>query len=228
MGTISVSLPSDGQTADASDYNTPINTIVNEFNGNIDNANIKTGAAIAGSKLASASVTATQIDFGGAGVGVWFEEIARTTLSVAGDTISVTSIPARKHLRIVVLLINSGQIDATMRFNNDSGANYSQQGSSNFGAGADITSATSQAMDAGTPSAVGYHTLEIMNVATSVKIGIFRTVDAVDTSAATAPDSRTSFWKWANTSDQISRVDVLNAGTGDFAIGSEVIVLGHD
>lgn len=53
MATISVSLPSDGTTADVSDYNTPITTIVNEFNGNIDNDNIKTAAAISTAKLAS-------------------------------------------------------------------------------------------------------------------------------------------------------------------------------
>lgn len=53
MGTINVSLPSDGTTADVSDYNTPINTIVTEINGNLDNANVKTGAAIATAKLAT-------------------------------------------------------------------------------------------------------------------------------------------------------------------------------
>jgi len=53
MGTVTVSLPSDGSTADVGDYNTPITTLVNEFNGNIDNANIKTGAAIATSKIAT-------------------------------------------------------------------------------------------------------------------------------------------------------------------------------
>lgn len=52
MATISVSLPSDGQTIDAADYNTPINTIVSEINGNLDNANIKAGAAIDRSKIA--------------------------------------------------------------------------------------------------------------------------------------------------------------------------------
>jgi hypothetical protein len=41
MGTISVTTPSDGTTADVSDYNTPINTIVNTLNGNIDADNLK-------------------------------------------------------------------------------------------------------------------------------------------------------------------------------------------
>lgn len=55
MGTVSLSLPSDGTTADVADYNVPITTLANEFNGNIDDANIKTGAAIATSKLADDS-----------------------------------------------------------------------------------------------------------------------------------------------------------------------------
>jgi hypothetical protein len=61
MGTVSVSLPSDGETIEAADYNTPINTIVNEINGNISNANISASAAISGSKLASGGVGTTQI-----------------------------------------------------------------------------------------------------------------------------------------------------------------------
>lgn len=53
MSQINVSLPSDGTTADVADYNTPVNTIVNDYNGNIDNSNLAAGAAIATSKLAT-------------------------------------------------------------------------------------------------------------------------------------------------------------------------------
>jgi hypothetical protein len=61
MGNLSVSLPSDGQTIDSADYNTPINTIVNDYNGNIDNSNIAAAAAIAGSKLADGGITTAKI-----------------------------------------------------------------------------------------------------------------------------------------------------------------------
>lgn len=53
MGTVSLSLPSDGSTGTVSQYNTPLTTLQTEFNGNIDNNNIKASAAIATSKLAS-------------------------------------------------------------------------------------------------------------------------------------------------------------------------------
>lgn len=46
MGTVSVSLPSDGQTADAADYNVPINTIVAAINGNLDSNNILAGGVV--------------------------------------------------------------------------------------------------------------------------------------------------------------------------------------
>ena len=46
MATISVSLPSDGQTIDAADYNVPINTIVAAINGGLDSNNITAGGVV--------------------------------------------------------------------------------------------------------------------------------------------------------------------------------------
>lgn len=69
MATISVSLPSDGTTADVADYNTPITTVVNAINGGLDNDNIKSAAAIDGSKLADKSVTLAKIN-GGSTAGI--------------------------------------------------------------------------------------------------------------------------------------------------------------
>lgn len=43
MGTISVTLPSDGDTIDAADVNNPLNTIVNVINGSLDSNNISDG-----------------------------------------------------------------------------------------------------------------------------------------------------------------------------------------
>lgn len=59
MGTVSVTNITDGTTADAADVNSQINAILAEFNGGIDNTNIDSAAAIAGSKLADNSINLT-------------------------------------------------------------------------------------------------------------------------------------------------------------------------
>lgn len=229
MAQVSVSLPADGSTADVADYNTPINALVNDYNSNIDNSNIATAAAIAGSKLANSSVPAGKIDFGGAGVGVWWEEVGRTTLSVAGDTISVTGIAARKYLKILISLVNTGgSLTNTLRFNNDSANNYTLRYSDD---GAAHTTSGSQSGIALFVAAQGFPfwaTLDVVNILANEK-QLFGVVIGQNTAgAANVPGVREHFDKWANTAAQISRVDVINTGTGDYAIGSEVIVLGHN
>lgn len=59
MGVISVSLPSDGTTADVSDYNTPITTIVNAINGNLDSSNI---SSLSGTKITAGTLSGSALD----------------------------------------------------------------------------------------------------------------------------------------------------------------------
>jgi hypothetical protein len=62
MGQVSLTLPSDGTTIEAADVNNPFNSLLNEFNGNIDDNNIKSGANIAGTKLNANSLPPTAYD----------------------------------------------------------------------------------------------------------------------------------------------------------------------
>lgn len=55
MSLISFTSISDGSTAKASQVNTPLSTIYDDYNGNITDANISASAAIALSKLAAAA-----------------------------------------------------------------------------------------------------------------------------------------------------------------------------
>lgn len=228
MGTISVSLPSDGTTADVADHNTPITTIVNEINGNLDNDNIKSAAAIAGSKLASASVTATQIDFGGSGSGIWWQEIGRTTLGSAADVITVSSFTAKKYLKILITTIATGTTSLGVTFNSDTAGNYSRQSIINGAAPADATSQTALGIDGGASAENKLSVLEIINISAQEKIGTVCTTESGGAGAANAPDVSYQNVKWANTSAQITTVTVTNGGTGDYATGSEIIILGHD
>lgn len=98
MGTISVSLPSDGTTADVSDYNTPITTIVNSINGNLDNSNIASGAAISTSKLADdAGITSAKIATNGVGASNLATnaiKLGKTSITSSINTASTTVVQA--------------------------------------------------------------------------------------------------------------------------------------
>lgn len=188
---------------------------------NITDSNVTTA------KIADDAVTDAKLDYPR-----WWQEIARTTLGTAGDTITVSSIPARKYLKILVYAAASGgTLVGTMRFNNDSGANYSQRYSDNGGADSALTSSSNMVIRPGTTVSGGsqYCEVEVINVATYSKFVRGSAVGEITgTGAGNAPSRLEGGWKWANTADQINRVDYINSGTGDFAIGSEVIILGHD
>jgi len=195
----------------------------------IKDSKLATNNSVVTSNITDDSVTAAKIDWAttGAGGGIWWEELGRTTLGSAGDTISVTSIPARRHLRLLIMLINSGSIAVTMRLNNDSGANYAYRTSGNGGADATAVSQTSILLAAA--GSFNYQiTADIVNISTSEKPVIIAVNNPNTAGAANAPGRTEEVAKWANTSSQITQVDVLNGGAGDFAIGSEVVVLGHN
>lgn len=182
-----------------------------------------------GSLETAGSVNSVNVDFGGAGAGIWWEEIGRTTLGSAGDTITVNNIPARKYIEVTILLINSGQLDASVRFNNDSGSNYANIRVPEYGTATDDTSTTSINLDTTTVTSCQYIRLDMINVASVQKYGTAVQVDNGGADAVTtAPNTRVTTFKWNNTTDQVTRIDVLNGGTGDFASGSEVIVRGHN
>lgn len=95
MGIISLSLPSDGTTADASDVNTPFTTIANAINGNLDNANIASGAAISGSKLADNSIdleAKSSVDTGWREVTDSWVYASATTITVPTDATTKYSV----------------------------------------------------------------------------------------------------------------------------------------
>lgn len=194
------------------------------------NGSYLTDASVPTAALADDSVTAAKIDWAstGANGGIWWEELGKTTLSGAGDTITVSSFAARKYLKILVWTLNSGQIEPTVRFNNDSANNYALRVSNNGGADSTSTARSNWTVMVAPSVAPMLFEITVINVATSEKLGVISSVEQNTAGAANAPQRTERVGKWANTTDQITRIDIINAGTGDFAIGSEVRVLGHD
>jgi len=187
------------------------------------------GLNIKDSKLVTAnSVNSTVVDFGGAGAGIWWQEIGRTTLGVAGDTISVASLPSRKYLKLQInVRATGGTINVALRFNNDSGANYAGRYSVNGGADTSAVSQTRYGAQAPNTPANSLAVLEIINVSTVEKF-IVGQIAGSGAGAGSNTDRWETAGKWANTAAVIDRIDLVNEGTGDYAIGSEVIVLGHN
>ncbi len=188
--------------------------------------------AVTTPKILNDAVTAEKIDWAakGADAGIWWEEIGRTTLTVAGGNISIASLPARKYLMLQIHVIGAGTVGIAIQFNNDTGNNYTRRSSNNGGAEAtQVSSARSSSgvtLDSG-ESAFGI--VDIVNVATRVKFIVGSIVtDGAGVAVSVANDRNEWTGKWVNTADLISEIDI-NADTGaDFAIGSEVVVLGHN
>lgn len=159
----------------------------------------------------------------------WWQELGRNTLTVAGDTLSVTSLPARKYLYILLAVQGTGgTISVGIRFNNDSSANYSYRLSANGGADSTGVSDNSALITGATTYANFIFNANIINIAAQEKLMVGWRHNPGTAGAGNLPDRTEHLSKWANTAAQINRIDAVNLGTGDYAIGSELIVLGHN
>lgn len=160
---------------------------------------------------------------------VWWEELGRTTLGVAGDTISVASFAARANLQLIYRVSSTGgTINTRIAFNSDSGANYAWQESTSFAASSNAVSQTIFAPTTAASATSRYGHYEIKNNTAERKLFQGYELDDNAAGAASSVNCKEVFGKWANTSAQITTIALTNVGTGDFAIGSELIVLGHD
>lgn len=181
--------------------------------------------------IADDAITATKIDWSSTGpnAGIWWEELGRTTLSSSGDTITVDNIPARNYLTIIFRAEDTdGTIGGSIRFNNDSGTNYAERYSVSNAADTTATSQTSALFRGGTGAYPQHVVGTVRNLAAEEKVQYWWGVNPNTDGAGNIPNRVEGVMKWANKVNQINRVDVINNGAGDFAIGSEVIVLGHD
>lgn len=210
---------------------------VSEFTGangvTVDGLNIKDGKLNTNSSVVTANITDDAVTDAKLDYPRWWQEIGRTTLSGAGDTITVSSLPARAYLQIrAYCQASGGTLNVGMTFNGDTGNNYAYS-SADLAAGGAIVTVTANAIiavDSGAPvsGSTPIYAIDIFNNSggREKQVNILNQHSAAG--AGTAPTVTLVYGKWANTSAQINSVTFTNVGTGDFAIGSEVVVLGHD
>lgn len=162
----------------------------------------------------------------GADAGIWWEELGRNTLAVAGDSLLVEFTPKR-YLTILIATIPSGVINTIMRFNNDSGSNYAHKYSVDSGASSAAASGNAVDLESSNGTWAGFFQIAIHNFQTAEKFGKAH-ISIGAAGAANTPQDFINAFKWANTASQINRIELLNTGAGSFDIGSQIIVLGHD
>tara|TARA_R110002124_G_scaffold281929_1_gene456694 strand:- start:504 stop:1565 length:1062 start_codon:yes stop_codon:yes gene_type:complete len=173
-------------------------------------------------------IQATSTDFAGipAVSGGWVE-LARTTLGSAGDTIEVGSIPDKRYYMVLWDGINTGNLDDPhLRLGSgsiDTGSNYSSRGDYNGGEQS-LSAQSSILLGKNNGSVRRWGCLYIANKSDKEKLIISNAMQFNDT----YPIPARSVGKWADTSNPLDTLRITNVGTGDFASGSEVVVLGWD
>lgn len=192
----------------------------NNGNGLEDNAIIKR-------HIAAGAIDKTKLDWDSITGGVWWQELGRTTLASASDLISVNSFPAKRWLRVYCVTVGSGIISQAITVNGDTSNNYARRASTNGGGDAIVGSTNNITITNGDSNNTSFIVFDVLNKPGLEKF-IMGSVDLSAVGASTVPPRVEFVAKWANTGAQITTITVTNTNTGDFAVGSEMIILGHD
>ena len=163
----------------------------------------------------------------GGGVGGWVE-LGRTTLGSTADTISVASLADKRYYMILADQRASGDTNSGFRLNGDTGSNYAQRGNFN---GTENTATSNSTLMGNWGSAVStkaFHVGYLANKSDKEKLAIIHKVTQSTAGAGTAPNRQEGVGKHAQTSVAINAVSVTNTDSGDYASGSELVVLGWD
>ena len=159
-----------------------------------------------------------------------WKQLAKNTLSSAGDVLDSGTFTAKDNLMILVIGYKSGSASTEkLQFNADDQDNYAERHSENGG----NDSYSSVAQDHIELSIDGeddeFTVLTVRNTANQEKLVIGHTIARQSgTGASNVPTRWEVVGKWANTSNQITRVQVTNPYGGDLDTGSEMVVLGCD
>lgn len=168
----------------------------------------------------------------GGGGGEFYEVLARTKLTGAADTISV-SFTAKDNLQVLIYDINNGgYVNPKMQFGNDSGidssTNYSNRYSDNGGTDGTTTSQSNIDMRMGELESPAFSWTVLNNLASTEKLLISENCIQNTAGASNATARGEVVAKWSNTSYQTSRIDLVKTASGNFGTDSEIVVLGFD
>ena len=164
--------------------------------------------------------------------GGW-KEVGRTTLGSAGDALTVSSFADKRYYMVLYNAIPSGELTEYMTMGSsgtkDTGSNYVTRVSQEGGSDSTYTSRANivfAAKSGATQPEFGVS--YIANKSDKEKLLIGHSSNAVTAGAGTVPDRSEFVAKHVQTSNPLDVVSFDNTGSGDFASGSECVVLGYD
>lgn len=173
------------------------------------------------SKRISGDAADIQVSSGG------WKELGRTTLGSAADPITVSSLTDKRYYMILHDTSGTTTANFYMRYNNDSGSNYSARISDNDGAEILVTSQNKAHLTGSSDAFKNFGVTYVANMTAKEKLAITHGVDPETAGAATVPTRFERVHKWSNTAAAINSVDVTTTSPTQI-IGSEVVVLGWD
>ena len=193
-----------------------------------NDASFNDGTGIGDDTIDSRHYVAGSVDYEHVGPDLAaYQELADVTLGSAGDSLSSGTITGKNFLRFYAYILTSGAITTQLRFNGDSGNNYSFRYTADNTLGLSVTSSNNIGNFDGLANNPNSVYGEVVNYSGVQKHGWAKSING-SSSAATAPSYVEFYYKWANTSSQITSIGFINTGGGDFAIGSRIVVLGRD
>jgi hypothetical protein len=165
---------------------------------------------------------------GGGAVGGWVE-LGRTTLGSVNSDIDVTSLSDKRYYMILMNGIGySGTANTHLRFNSDSGTNYSYRLSLNGTGDSPGTSSNIATFAHGNGSTNNFGVGYVSNLSSKEKLVLSHNIRQSTAGSGTAPIRSESVSKWANTSSAISGINATTASAATHGTGSECVVLGWD
>ncbi len=154
--------------------------------------------------------------------------------SVEGDGSSAvldSSFTAKKYLWVQAFVDAPTSVNIVAQVGNstiDTGSNYSYRSSGNGASDAIAIGASWLALDAGSPTVPSFMNMFIINNSSNEKLFMVNQVDGNTAGAGTAPDRRETVGKWANTSNQINRIEIENQSSTNFTSSSFLKVWGSN
>ena len=158
--------------------------------------------------------------------GYW-QELASVELGSANANLSSGTFTAKKYLWIQTYIKKTALLRVDATFNNDTGSNYAIRSSEAGGADSTATSQSSVLDYNQASGSPAFTNVFIINNQSTEKLGIHHDVLRQPAGAGNAPYRSERVFKWANTSNQITEID-LNASTSTLAAGSIIKVWGAD